>query len=220
MCFSAEADLLAGVVVGTIGIDAMRHVRRSSERPLAMVPVILGAHQLIEALVWLGLEDRVPHNAWRAAVWAYLAIAFGILPVLVPIAVGALEPVANRRRVLAFAVLGAGVAAVLMYAVVRGPVDAAIQGHHIDYSVDLWHGGFIVALYLVATAGSLLASEHRHVRWFGVANVVAALLLAWLDQSAFISLWCAWAAVTSVAIAVHLRYAEEPPGGLVDLRTA
>ena len=102
-------------------------------------------------------------------------------------------------------------AVVLTYAVVRGPVRASIQGHHIAYDVDLWYGGLIVALYVVAVCGSLLMSKRSHVRWFGVANLLAACLLAWLSQSAFISLWCVWAAVTSVAVAVHLRYAGRPP---------
>jgi hypothetical protein len=73
------------------------------------------------------------------------------------------------------------------------------------YVVDLWHGGLIVVLYVVATCGSLLLSSHRHVRWFGTANLVAAVILTWVDRSAFVSLWCLWATVTSVAIAVHLR---------------
>jgi hypothetical protein len=215
MCFSAEADVLAGLVVGAIGIDALRHVRQPSEKPLALIPVVLAGHQLVEAFVWWGLQDRVPDDLGRSAMWLFLAIAFGALPVLVPVAVGALEPAVNRGVVRAFTALGAGVAAVLMYAVVRGPAEASIRGHHVDYRVDLWHGGLIVALYLVATCGSLLVSSHPHVRWFGAANLVAALVLAWLDKTAFISLWCAWAAVTSVAIAAHLRYADEPPDRVI-----
>lgn len=211
MCFSAEADLLAGVVVGTVGVDALRHVRRPTEKTLALIPVVLAAHLLVEALVWGGLQGRLPDGLWRSAAWLYLIIAFGALPVLVPVAVGALEPAVNRRRVRILTGLGVGVAAVLVHAVVRGPVEASIQGHHIDYRVNLWHGGLIVALYLVVTCGSLLLSGHSHVRWFGVANLAAACMLAWLDQRAFISLWCAWAAVTSVAIAVHLRRSEAPP---------
>jgi hypothetical protein len=59
----------------------------------------------------------------------------------------------------------------------------------------------------VATCGSLLLSTHRHVRWFGAVNLVVAGLLASLEQYGFISLWCVWAAVSSVAIALHhLRY--------------
>jgi multisubunit Na+/H+ antiporter MnhB subunit len=86
----------------------------------------------------------------------YLAIAFGVLPVLVPLAVGALEPLANRRRVGVFTATGVVVAVVLMYAVVRGPVEASIEGHHIAHRLDLWHGGIIVTLYVVATCGSML----------------------------------------------------------------
>ena len=211
MCFSAEADVVAGLVVGGIGIDALRHVHRPAENLLAALPVVLGAHQLIEAFVWWGAEDRVPHDVSRVAVWLYLSIAFGLLPVFVPLAVGALEPAANVRRIRVFAVAGVAVAVVLMYAVVRGPVDASIEGRHIDYRVELSSGGAIVALYVAATCGSMLVSKHRHVRWFGAANLCAVGALAWLNQSALISLWCVWAAATSVAIAVHIRYAEQEP---------
>jgi hypothetical protein len=43
------------------------------------------------------------------------------------------------------------------------------------------------------------------VRWFGAVNLVAVALLAWIDHTAVISLWCAWAAITSIAIALHVR---------------
>ena len=211
MCFSAEADVVAGLVVGAIGIDALRHVRRRAELPLAAIPAVLAAHQLIEAVVWRGLDGQVPSAVWRTSLWLYLAIAFGVLPVLVPVAVGALEPLANRRRVAVFAAIGVTVASVLMYAVVRGPILATIDGHHIAYSVDLWHGGLIVFLYVIATCGSMLVSKHQHVRWFGMVNLVAVGFLAVLNQSGLISLWCAWAAVTSVAIAVHLRHSHPTP---------
>lgn len=211
MCFSAEADVVAGIVVGAIAVDAVRHVRQPSERALAALPVVLGVHQLIEAFVWWGLDDRVPKAAERTSVWLYLVIAFGVVPVLVPFAVRAAEPETDQRRFRVFVATGIGVATVLMYAVVRGPVHAAIQGHHISYTVDLWHGGLIVALYVFVTCGALLLSTHDHVRWFGAANIAVAAFLAWLDKTSFISLWCLWAAMTSVAVAVHLRYAERPP---------
>jgi hypothetical protein len=211
MCFSAEADLVAGVALSVVGIDALRHTRRPAERPLAALPLVFAAHQLVEAAVWWGLEDRISDVVWHPARWVYLAIAFGVLPILVPVAVGAIEPVSNRRRTSILTSIGTGVAVALMVAVVRGPIETQIVGHHIEYRVDLWQGGLLVLLYVVATCGSLLLSAHRHVRWFGAINLVAVGLLAWLDQTAFISLWCAWAAVTSVAIAVHLRASHPPP---------
>jgi hypothetical protein len=44
------------------------------------------------------------------------------------------------------------------------------------------------------------------------------VLLAWVDRNGFVSLWCGWAAVTSVAIAVHLRHATREPLGARFLR--
>jgi multisubunit Na+/H+ antiporter MnhE subunit len=84
----------------------------------------------------------------------------------------------------------------------------------VAYHVDHWQGGAIVALYALATCGSLLASSHRPVRWFGAINLIAVCLLAWLYTSAFISLWCLWAAVTSVAIDVHLRRSRQSTPGV------
>lgn len=210
MCFSAEADLVAGLVVGAIGIDTVRSVRVPRRWPLATLPLLLAGHQLIEVLVWWGEQGRVSEGLGRAAAAAYLLIAFGVLPVLVPVAVAALEPAAGLRRTRWFIALGVAVAAVLVHAVVRGPVSVSIEGHHLSYGVDLWHGGLLVVLYVFATCGSLLASASRAVRTYGLVNLVAVATLAWVDQRAVISLWCGWAAVTSVAIALHLRRGGTP----------
>jgi hypothetical protein len=39
----------------------------------------------------------------------------------------------------------------------------------------------------------------------GLANLGAVIALGWITFTGFTSLWCAWAALTSVAIAVYLR---------------
>jgi hypothetical protein len=213
MCFSAEVDLAAGLLVGAVGVDAVRHVQRRGELLLALLPVVLGVHQLVEAVVWWGLEDQAPYRTERAAVWLYLVIAFGVIPLLVPLAAAQLEPAADRARMAWFAVAGAVAAAVLLHAVVTGPVVARVEGYHVDYRVDLWHGGVVVGLYVLATCGALLASRHAHVRRYGAVNLAVVVLLTWVDQRAFISLWCVWAAVTSVAIALHLRQAHRLPAG-------
>jgi len=56
VCFSPQADIGGGVLICTIGVDAVRHIRQRPEFiALAWIPVLLGAHQFIEALVWLWL---------------------------------------------------------------------------------------------------------------------------------------------------------------------
>ena len=77
MCFSPQADVAGGVLICAIGIDAIRHIRQRREFiALAWIPVLLGAHQFIEALVWLWLQGHVPRGVGHVALWAYLLIAF------------------------------------------------------------------------------------------------------------------------------------------------
>jgi hypothetical protein len=211
MCFSPEADLIGGCVVGALGVDAVRHVRHV-QRPrgalaLACLPLILGGHQIVEAFVWWGLQGDVPHGVERVALWCYLLIAFVLLPVFVPLAVASIERAGWRRRLMAgFAALGAGVAVTLLLAMVRGPVTVRLRPYHLAYGLKL-HGGFVVVLlYVVAVCGALLLSGERHVVTFGVVNAAAIGIIAWLTIDGFASVWCGWAAVTSGAIAAHLRF--------------
>ena len=67
MCFSAQADLVAGIVVGGIGVGALRQVHRWRELPLASLPVLFAGHQLVEAFVWLDLTDRASAPTGRVA---------------------------------------------------------------------------------------------------------------------------------------------------------
>ncbi|MFI5040535.1 MAG: DUF6629 family protein [Acidimicrobiales bacterium] len=209
MCFSAQADLLGGLVVGAIGIDVVRNVdHRSRLGLLAALPLLLAAHQLDEAVVWWALQGRVAWEVGRVAVWIYLLFAFVVLPVYVPVAVLVLEPPGRRRRIMApFVALGVLVAAILLVAMVRGPVSATLGDYHIAYSTGLGAGGVIVALYVVAVCGSMLLSSYQDVAIFAIVNLIAVAALARLTLDGLASLWCGWAAVTSGAIALHVRYA-------------
>jgi len=128
MCFSPQADVAGGVLICAIGIDAIRHIRQRREFiALAWIPVLLGAHQFIEALVWLWLQGHVPRGVGHVALWAYLLIAFVLLPVFIPLAVIALEPTRRRKLMMVpFALIGTAIAAILLAAMVRGPVSVKL----------------------------------------------------------------------------------------------
>jgi hypothetical protein len=215
MCFSPEVDLVAGVVVTAVGVDAIRRARAPEELPLASLPLLLGIHQLVEVFVWRGLEGSSSARLGDAAVWTYLAIAF-LLPVWVPLAVRGVEPSRKRRTAMTrLAAVGIAATLVLFFSLLRGPVGAAVDGLHIAYVVDIPGGGVAGVLYVIATCGALLASSDRVIRWFGVSNLVAVTVLAWLTVGGLTSLWCVWAAVTSVAIDLYLRNEEGRPIVLV-----
>lgn len=208
MCFSPQADLVGGIVVGAIGIDAIRHVdRRPGHVALAALPLILGVHQVIEAFVWWGLQGSVPAGVGRAALWMYLLIALVVLPVYVPAAVFTLERAGPRRWEIApFVVIGSMVAVALFVAMLRGPISVTLAPYRLAYYVGHNPGSPIAVLYVVAVCGAFLASGHRILVLFGMANLVALPIILWLAVDGFASLWCAYAAVASAVVALYLRF--------------
>lgn len=211
MCFSAEMDLAAGAVIAFVGVDTLRHVHRARDVPLASLPLAFGAHQLSEAFVWWGVQGDAAASTGRAALWVYLLFAFVVLPVVVPLAVRLVEPDEGRRRLMGrFAALGALVSVLYGASMLSEPVSAAVHGRALSYRTGVPYGGTVAALYMVATVGALLASSHRRIAVFGLANLVAVPVLVFAATHALTSLWCFWAAVASVVIAAHQRAPLDP----------
>ena len=205
MCFSAQADLIAGAAVTAIGAFGLSHVQHRRDWPLAALPVILGTHLLVEVGVWRSIEGSASAEVGRLAAWVYLGIALVVVPILVPFAVMLIEPERRWRRFAPLCAVGVVVALGLAHATLGHAVGAHVTGHHITYEVSVGDGGLLVAGYLVATCLPALLSDERGVRAFGLVNVVAVAALIAVQKSALLSLWCAWAAVTSVVIVARLR---------------
>ncbi|MHB1087855.1 MAG: DUF6629 family protein [Acidimicrobiales bacterium] len=207
MCFSPEGDLIGGAVVVAIGVDACLHLRQRFEYvPIAVLPIVLGLHQIDEAFVWWWLQGHVSRGVGITAMWMYLLFALVILPVLVPLMVTFFMPRSPRRwRIVPFIILGFIVAITLLEAMLVGHPDARLGAFHLAYTIGLRHGVVVIGLYIIATCGPLLASGFKPMVWFGVVNLVAAVVLALLCASGFTSLWCFYAALVSGAVALHLR---------------
>lgn len=75
-----EADLVAGAVLVPIGVLSLRQVREAREIPLAAVPLLLGVHQLVEAVVWAGVDGLVSARVAHLAALVYVVIALPLLP--------------------------------------------------------------------------------------------------------------------------------------------
>ena len=212
MCFSAEADLVAGAVITAVGVDALRQARQPGERALGALPVLLGAHLLVEVPVWHGLTGAGDPSVGRQAMWLYLAFALLVLPILLPFAIRAVEPDPGRRRTMAhLGGVGAALAGVYLLGMLEGPVTVQIDGNHLAYRLGMEHGGVLACIYAIVACAPPMLSSDRRIAAFGVANLVAVAVLVWIQSSALTSLWCAWAAVTSVAIATLMRRARSEP---------
>ena len=195
MCWSATADLVAGAGIGAVGIASVAlAARRPRDLPLAALPLLLGAHQIIEAVVW--------HNDGGAgpATLAWAVIALPLLALWVPAAVLCAAPPNARRRLLLPLAAGAATAAALAHALVTRTVTAEIRGHTVGYSLGLPQPELTILGYLLATIGSLLLSGDRGLVLFGVLVAVGAAVSFALWRQEYISTWCAFAAVCSVVL--------------------
>jgi hypothetical protein len=103
--------------------------------------------------------------------------------------------------------IGALTTITLLVAIIRGPVSASIDGSHIAYSAEVSYANLLAALYLAVTIGSLLLASTRLFVLLGLVNLVVVGGLAWLTFTGFTSLWCAFAAVASLTVAIYLRRA-------------
>lgn len=211
MCWSATADLVAGVGIAAVGVAsvtlAARHPR---DLPLAALPLLLGAHQIIEAAVWRNNGGTGPTTL------AWAVIALPLLALWVPAAVLCAAPPSARRRLLLPLAAGTATAAALAYALATRTVTAEIRGHTVGYSLGLPQPELIVLGYLFATIGCLLLSGDRGLVLFGVLVAVGAAVSVVLWRQEYISTWCASAAVCSVVLLLWVRghrpVVPPPPG--------
>ena len=218
MCWSPTADAVAGGVVASIGVVALVGARRGRDRVLGALPLVLGAHQLVESVVWLETQGRVSAGLGRVAVTAWAVIAFVVLPTFVPLGVlvSAWAHGVGRWRLAVCLVVGMAVSAVMGADVASRQVTAQADGHVLNYGLGITAGWLLIGGYLVSTLGAPLLSPDRFVRWFGLAAMVGAAGCAAAWRLEFASTWCAYAAVLSVLLAVWVRRPEPDgagPGG-------
>ncbi len=100
MCWSATADLVVGTGIAAIGVACVARVRRARDLPIAALPLILGAHQIIESVVWRSDGGAGP------ATTAWAVIALPLLPVWVPFGVLLAAPRSARRLLMIPALVG------------------------------------------------------------------------------------------------------------------
>jgi hypothetical protein len=205
VCFSAQADVVAGVVLLPMAVVSLREVRHVRELPFASLPLLFALHQLVEAVVWARFDGYAVSDAvWTSAVWVYLGFALVVLPVLFPLAVLLLEPQGARLRVAPFVGLGVAMSLVFAVEVFRAPVTVVEHPHALAYAIGLSHGGLLSIGYVVAVIGPALLSGYRSIVAFGVVNLVGLVVVAVVYLDAFASLWCVYAAMTSTLVTVHM----------------
>lgn len=205
MCFSATVSFIAGASLSVFGVVTMKKTKRKEELPFAMIPLLFGIQQTIEGMLWLSFRFDAP---LLNLTMTYLFTLFShvLWPIYVPFAIGQMETVAWRKKVLsAFQIAGCTVGLYLLYFIVRFPVSSEINEHMV-YVLPYVKEHPVLELYLAATCFCAFFSSHRIVNIFGGLALLLFMLAYWFYTVAFFSVWCFFAAILSIVIFLHFKF--------------
>jgi len=201
MCFSATASFMTSAATSAAGVAALSRMRRPGELPLAAIPLVFGAQQAVEGLLWLSLGGTAIPIPDLVLADAFAVLALVVWPVLSPLAIGLVEPERGRRFALAIlCALGVGVAVYGLGGIATAPYKACIAGRSLVYANGHAYANVALAAYVASTCLPPLLSSNRSLWVFGVLVAAGLVVSTFLFFAALFSVWCFFAATGSIAI--------------------
>lgn len=203
MCFSAEASFAASAVITGCGVLAVRKAETAPQKAFGAIPLFFGVQQFTEGLLWVSLSNGSYAGWTEIATQVFLLFAWIIWPVYVPLSARLLERKQKRKAWLNLLLaMGTAVSLALTYALFFHDVKAAIAGHHINYSMEYEfdYQWLIGILYFLPIAFSLFISSVHRMWLVGAMILVSFALTAIFYREHLISVWCFFAAITSVSV--------------------
>jgi hypothetical protein len=217
MCFSATASFTAAAVAGSIGTVTLwkaAKLRDPALLPIAAFPVLFALQQVVEGFLWLDLAQPEPGTCRPFLTHAFLGYAEIFWPLFAPVAAWLIEPNLRRRRLIALCVLtGAAVSTYLLVKMLGNPYTASAATGHIVYSNGVTYPRGIEIPYVLATTISLLLSSHRLIQLLAIVILGGFAVAWWSYHQSYISVWCFFAAVSSVIVFVFVRQASQSSQG-------
>jgi len=209
MCFSATASFIAGISLSLLGVATVKMAGRKAEIPFAMIPLLFGAQQIVEGILWLSFRFDAP---LLNVTMTYLFTLFShvLWPIYVPFSIGLMESVAWRKKVIsAFLITGIAVGLYLLYFIVRFPVTSEVHEHMV-YVLPYVKEHPVLEFYLAATCIAPFFSSHKIINIFGVLALLLFMGAYWFYTVAFFSMWCFFAAILSAVIYLHFKFENKP----------
>jgi len=209
MCFSATASFVAASVLVPVGIYCLRSSNQVDRRYLAfaMLPLIFGMQQVLEGGLWLALAKGDAATAHNLAL-AFLFFSHVFWMGWIGYSAYLVEETARLRLLfLLISIFG-----VLLGAVMYVPLlfydawmVATIVQHSVHYQLSFVTDAYVSQRLLsllyagVILTPLLLSSDRYHNRLGGLVFVSGIVTWALYDW-AFVSVWCYFAALTSLYV--------------------
>jgi len=206
MCFSTTASFISGTALCVIGVATLKQTKAPAEVPFALIPMLFGIQQLTEGVIWLSFSYNIPVLR-QVMTYVYSLFSHLLWPIYVPFAIGIIEVVKWRKKVLhGLLVLGVIVGLFLLYWITVGPLNAEVISHHIVYISPHFYSVPVMILYFAATCISCFFSSYGFIRLFGVLLVLSLIGAQIAHSVALVSIWCFFAAILSLLIYLHFKF--------------
>jgi len=220
MCFSANVSYGSAALLIATGVVTTLGNKKKSQRMIAAIPLLFGLQQAAEGIVWqtMGAESSSLH---QFAIWIYLGMANVVWPSWLPWSIYNLEVNLKRKRILKIlGIIGTCVSVLAAWMLSSAELKAFISGHSLAY--DYVHlkrflsANFDFPLYLTATIVPFFVSSLQTVKRAGYLFFGSMVIAQFINQETTTSVWCFFAALISLYIAVNiLRLRKEEHGHIV-----
>ena len=203
MCFSATASFGSGVVLTAVGVATLAKTKHRSEWVFAAIPLLFGIQQIAEGFTWLTLMHSEDMKWQTLAVNSFLFFSHILWPVWIPLSVYLMEKEPVRKKIYA-AILGLGIVLAVseLYCMIVFPTIAIVNQSHIDYTVAFprWYAIITEGVYFVVTLLPCYISSVKRMWLFGYCLTLTLVMSAIFYKMYVVSIWCFFAALTSVVI--------------------
>jgi hypothetical protein len=203
MCFSAQASFAGSAVITAIGVATLTKVKKPSQIPFAVIPLLFGIQQCAEGVLWITLKSGTGESLQSSATYVFLITALVIWPTMIPFSIRLLEKRPQRKKALSgLTVIGGIVSLFYAFCLIFYKVYPQIQSFHLIY-FDEFPGRLVwvaFALYLAATILPLFVSSVKRMWIFGVLIAGSCLVTEIFYAQYLTSVWCFFAALISIAI--------------------
>lgn len=215
MCFSAMGSFaLSGILVGA-GAASLARSSSPSYRMLAAAPLLFGAQQAAEGVVWLTIGAPLHVALQQLAVDVFLGFALVVWPLWVPLSMQRSERDPARRRILtALCWFSGGVSLSAAILVSRWQPFAQIAGHSIRYDYPGTSNAalhvLLVLAYIVSTIVPFFVSTATLARTLGITLTLSVVAAALIRRESLTSVWCFFAAMISGLILFAVSREQAP----------
>lgn len=204
MCFSTEASFSAAVLLGAMGIVTTKTCQSKQLYFLAAVPFLFAIQQLSEGIIWYNFAyHALPKIYFLFAIKAFLTFAMLVWPIWIPLSLAAAETVPLRKKIIIVDLIaGIGLSTLNLIYALKQEMAVQIVNHSIQYLGDIPPQKLLYPFIVLLPC---FISSRKNMWMFGVLLAIAYAVAEYFYESTFISVWCFFAALTSLIIYKIIR---------------